>query len=129
MLENAENILKKVIRERPLESHKGDYGRLLLIGGTYPYGGAIIMAALAAVNSGAGLVTVATDKDNIAPLHSHLPEAMAFDLEEQDRLTEQLTKSDLVLIGPGLAENQLGLDILQKVVQTVAEQQILIMDG
>lgn len=53
---------------------------------------------------------------------------MAFDLEEQDRLTEQLAKSDLVLIGPGLAENQLGLDILQKVVQTVAEQQILIMD-
>ena len=87
------------------------------------------MAALAAVNSGAGLVTVATDRDNIAPLHSHLPEAMAFDLEEQDRLTEQLAKSDLVLIGPGLAENQLGLDILQMVVQTVAEQQILIMDG
>ena len=44
MSNNAENILKKVIRKRPLDSHKGDYGRLLLIGGTYPYGGAIIMA-------------------------------------------------------------------------------------
>ena len=129
MLKNAENILKRVIRERPLDSYKGDYGRLLLIGGTYPYGGAIIMAALAAVNSGAGLVTVATDRENIGPLHSHLPEAMAFDLEEQDRLIEQLAKTDLVLIGPGLAENQLGLDILQKVIQTLAEQQILIMDG
>ena len=129
MSKNAENVLKKVIRKRPLDSHKGDYGRLLLIGGTYPYGGAIIMAALAAVNSGAGLVTVATDRENIAPLHSHLPEAMAFDLEEQDRLTEQLAKSDLVLIGPGLAENQLGLDVLKKVVRTVTEQQILIMDG
>ena len=52
MSKNSENILKKVIRKRPLDSHKGDYGRLLLIGGTYPYGGAIIMAALAAVNSG-----------------------------------------------------------------------------
>ena len=41
MSNNAENILKRVIRERPLDSHKGDYGRLLLIGGTYPYGGAI----------------------------------------------------------------------------------------
>lgn len=129
MVKNAENILKRVIRERPLDSHKGDYGHLLLIGGTYPYGGAIIMTALAAVNSGAGLVTVATDRENIAPLHSHLPEAMAFDLEEQGRLTEQMVKSDLVLIGPGLAENQLGLDILQKVIQTVSEQQILIMDG
>jgi len=41
-------LLKKVIIERPRSSHKGDYGRLLLIGGTYPYGGAIIMAALGA---------------------------------------------------------------------------------
>ena len=39
-------LLKKVIIERPCSSHKGDYGRLLLIGGTYPYRGAIIMAAL-----------------------------------------------------------------------------------
>lgn len=51
-------LLEKVIIERPRSSHKGDYGRLLLLGGTYPYGGAIIMAALAAVKSGAGLVTV-----------------------------------------------------------------------
>ena len=80
MKEIDQALLKKVIIERPRSSHKGDYGRLLLIGGTYPYGGAIIMAALGAVKSGAGLVTVATDKENIPALHSHLPEAMAFDL-------------------------------------------------
>ena len=51
-------LLEKVIIERSRTSHKGDYGRLLLLGGTYPYGGAIVMAALAAVKSGAGLVTV-----------------------------------------------------------------------
>ena len=57
-------LLKKVIIERSRTSHKGDYGRLLLLGGTYPYGGAIIMAALAAVKSGAGLVTIGTDREN-----------------------------------------------------------------
>ena len=36
------------------------------------------MAAIAAVKSGAGLVTVGTDRENILALHSHLPEAMAF---------------------------------------------------
>ena len=46
-------LLEKVIIERSCTSHKGDYGRLLLLGGTYPYGGAIIMATLAAVKSGA----------------------------------------------------------------------------
>ena len=50
-----QTLLEKVIIERSRTSHKGDYGRLLLLGGTYPYGGAIIMATLAAVKSGAGL--------------------------------------------------------------------------
>lgn len=48
----SDRLLKKVIINRSPDSHKGDYGRMLLIGGTYPYGGAIIMAALAAVRSG-----------------------------------------------------------------------------
>ena len=68
-----QTLLKKVIIERPHSSHKGDYGRLLLIGGTYPYGGAIIMAALGAVRSGAGLVTVATY------LHSAIAQELAGD--------------------------------------------------
>ena len=43
--------IQRVIVQRESRSYKGDFGRLLLIGGTYPYGGAIIMAALAAVHS------------------------------------------------------------------------------
>ena len=66
-------LLKKVIQPRALNGHKGEYGRLLLIGGTYPFGGAIIMAAMAAIYSGAGLVTVATDKENIPSyMHNYL---------------------------------------------------------
>ncbi|MBP2622701.1 NAD(P)H-hydrate dehydratase [Streptococcus oricebi] len=122
-------ILNEVIEERSKDSHKGNYGRLLLIGGTYPYGGAIIMAALAAVHSGAGLVTVATDRDNIPALHSHLPEAMAFDVKDKDRLKEQLAKVDIILLGPGLAEDDLGLELLETVLGQVKEQQILILDG
>ena len=69
--------IQRVIARREANSYKGDFGRLLLIGGTYPYGGAIIMAALAAVHSGAGLVTVATNPDNLTALHSHLPKPWA----------------------------------------------------
>ena len=125
----SDRLLKKVIINRSPDSYKGDYGRLLLIGGTYPYGGAIIMAALAAVRSGAGLVTVATERDNISALHAHLPEAMAFDLREQERLIEQIRKATIILIGPGLAENSLEKSVLQLVLQLVNKQQILIMDG
>ena len=123
------SLLKKVIIERSCISHKGDYGRLLLLGGTYPYGGAIIMAALAAVKSGAGLVTVGTDRENISALHSHLPEAMAFALQDQQLLKEQLEKAEVVLLGPGLGDDAFGEDLVKRVFAKLRQNQILIVDG
>ena len=122
-------LLKKVIIERPRSSHKGDYSRLLFIGGTYPYGGAIIMAALGAVRSGAGLVTVATDKENIPALHSHVPEAMAFAVTGQELLTEQIAKAGVILLGPGLKDNELGAHLVELVFERVQPHQVLILDG
>ncbi|MFS9216922.1 NAD(P)H-hydrate dehydratase [Streptococcus mitis] len=122
-------LLEKVIIERSRTSHKGDYGRLLLLGGTYPYGGAIIMAALAAVKSGAGLVTVGTDRENITALHIHLPEAMAFSLQDQHLLKEQLEKAEVVLLGPGLRDDAFGEDLVKEVSTSLRQNQILIVDG
>ena len=129
MKEIDQVLLKKVIIERPRSSHKGDYGRLLLLGGTYPYGGAIIMTALAAVHSGAGLVTVGTDRENITALHSHLPEAMAFDLGDKQLLEQQLQKASVVLVGPGLVDDECGEELLQTVFHHLVQDQTLIMDG
>ena len=100
MLRVDQTLLQQVIVSRPSDSYKGDYGRLLLMGGTYPYGGAIIMSALAAVETGAGLVTVATDRENIPALHSQLPEAMAFAVTDQELLAEQIAKAGVILLGP-----------------------------
>ena len=124
-----QTLLEKVIIKRSRHSHKGDYGRLLLLGGTYPYGGAIIMAALAAVKSGAGLVTVGTDKENIPALHSHLPEAMAFSLQDQQLLKEQLEKAEVILLGPGLRDDAFGEDLVKQVFASLRQKQVLIVDG
>ena len=124
-----QTLLEKVIVERTRHSHKGDYGRLLLIGGTYPYGGAIIMAALGAVRSGAGLVTVATDKENISALHSRLPEAMAFGLDDKELLEQQLQKSEVVLLGSGLREDAFGEELVKQVFNSLRKDQLLIIDG
>ncbi len=122
-------LLEKVIIERSRHSHKGDYGRLLLLGGIYPYGGAIIMSAIATVKSGAGLVTVGTDRENILALHSHLPEAMAFSLQDQQLLKEQLEKAEVVLLGPGLREDAFGEELVKRVFDSLRKDQILIADG
>ena len=129
MLRVDQTLLQQVILSRQSDSYKGDYGRLLLIGGTYPYGGAIIMAALAAVHSGAGLVTVATDRENIPALHSQLPEAMAFAVTDQELLVEQIAKAGVILLGPGLNANELGAHLVELVCERVQPHQVLILDG
>ena len=129
MLRVDQTLLQQVILSRHSDSYKGDYGRLLLIGGTYPYGGAIIMAALAVVHSGAGLVTVATDRENIPALHSQLPEAMAFAVTDQELLAEQIAKAGVILLGPGLNANELGVHLVELVFERVQPHQVLILDG
>ena len=129
MLRVDQTLLQQVILSRQSDSYKGDYGRLLLIGGTYPYGGAIIMVALAAVHSGAGLVTVATDRENIPALHSQLPEAMAFAVTDQELLVEQIAKAGVILLGPGLNANELGAHLVELVFERVQPHQVLILDG
>ncbi|RRD31139.1 NAD(P)H-hydrate dehydratase [Streptococcus minor] len=119
----------RVIQARQRMSHKGTFGRVLLIGGCYPYGGAIIMAALACVYSGAGLVTVATEKDNISSLHSQLPEAMAFDLYDVAFLKGQMEIADVILIGSGLGETRQAREVFQVVLEGVQRHQTLIIDG
>ncbi len=122
-------LASRIIQPRPRDSHKGNFGRALLIGGLYPYGGAIIMAALATVNSGAGLVMVATDRENIAPLHAHLPEAMAFEVTDTECLSEQIAMADVVLIGSGLGEDRLAQELLDLVLDQIRGWQTLLIDG
>ena len=120
----TQEILERTITRRANATHKGDYGRILIIGGTEQYGGAVIMNALAAVNSGAGLVTVATHPSNFTALHSHLPEAMVTDYAQD--LTPFITSADVILIGSGLGDQ---LAILTATLSNVKPQQILILDG
>lgn len=117
-------ILKQTITKRNPHTHKGDYGRLLIIGGSETYGGAVIMNALAAVHSGAGLVTVATDPINFTALHVHLPEAMVVDYTQD--LTPLIGPADVILIGSGLGEQ---LEILTSTLKAVSPHHILILDG
>lgn len=122
-------ILTDVIVPRPLDSHKGTFGRVLLIGGNRQFGGAIIMATQAAVASGAGLVTVATDPSNRTALLTRLPEAMTIDYHHDDLVMQQLSSADVVVIGPGLGTDAIALHLLQLTLRLIQPQQRLIIDG
>lgn len=125
----TEDILNEVIVKRPADSYKGDFGRVLLIGGDKQYGGAITMAAQAAVSSGAGLVTVASDAVNRTALHSRVPEAMFVDWTDLDVLMEQIDKSDVVLMGSGMGLTDYAVSLVKRVLMQMNAKQVLVADG
>lgn len=125
----TDQILFDVIKPRPNDSFKGTYGKVTLVGGNRNFGGAIIMASTAAVCSGAGLVTTATDPSNSGALHSQLPEAMFADFNNADQLAALVEPATTVVVGPGLGDDQISLAILKNVFDHTNEKQNVIIDG
>lgn len=125
----SKELISEVIKKRKSATHKGNYGRVLLIGGSKKYGGALMMSAEGALNSGAGLVTAATDPVNITALHTRDPEIMALGWDEKDELKSLIKSSDVVVCGMGLGLDKQAKDILVLVRDSISLKQTLILDA
>lgn len=108
----ADDLTQWLKPRRPC-SHKGDHGRLLLIGGDYGFGGAIAMAAEAALRAGAGLVRVLTRVEHVGPLLAARPELMVQRLSD-DGLQQALEWAEVTVIGPGLGQGDWGRNALKQ---------------
>lgn len=129
MKEIKQDILAKVIKKRISNSHKGNFGRVLLIGGNKEFGGAIIMAAEGALNAGAGLVTVASDPVNRTALHTRDPEIMFLDWKNELALIQIIEKADVIVCGMGLGENEQAKNILRLIKTHLASTQTILYDA
>ncbi len=106
--------LTRWLQPRRATSHKGDHGRLLVVGGDSGTAGAIRMTGEAALRSGAGLVRVLTHQDNIAPILTARPELMV-DVLTPQRLQQALDWADVVAVGPGLGQRDWAQQALQQI--------------
>ena len=123
------DILKKVIHQRPQNSFKGTFGKVLIVGGNPNMGGAAIMAGSAAIHAGAGLVTIATAKENLTAVHSVIPEAMFVDYQDAPKFISLIKGVDVIVLGPGLGNDATAIKAIQTVFASVESSQILIIDG
>lgn len=122
-------ILQTVIQPRPVDSYKGTFGKCLIIAGSRQFGGAALMATGAALYTGTGLVTLATDTDNLTSLRTIYPEAMGLDLNDPAAILTMVQNVDVVAFGPGLqGTDQMG-DLLIQVATLLTSKQTLILDA
>lgn len=103
--------LAAILPPRRRDAHKGDFGRLLLIGGARAYPGAPALMALGAARAGAGLITAAVPPESLAALAAQVPEAMAqalaapagcLTLDALRRWRADLSAFDAMVAGPGM---------------------------
>ena len=127
----GKDIYRKMLPDRPEDSNKGTYGRLLVIAGNKGMAGAAYLNAHAAYMTGAGLVRIYTSSDNREILQTLLPEAIITTYEEynKEELLSLLTWADSVCIGSGLGMSRLSEKILKTVIEYVKVPCLIDADG
>jgi hydroxyethylthiazole kinase-like uncharacterized protein yjeF len=129
--------MRELVPARAADSHKGDFGRVLVIAGSFGRTGAAHLAALGALRSGAGLVTIATPRSCVSTIAAMMPEYMTEPLEETaagtidfsavDRVLD--LKADIIAIGPGLGRDPSTAAFVQAIVERSGVPLILDADA
>lgn len=111
------NLKDRIPPRRPC-AHKGEFGRVLILGGDEGMGGAAILAAEAAARAGAGLLHVATRQVHVPAFLSRCPEAMVKGIHSREALLPMLARADVVVVGPGLGTGAWSQQLLQAALES-----------
>ncbi|MDF1796082.1 MAG: NAD(P)H-hydrate dehydratase [Coxiellaceae bacterium] len=96
--------IQPLLPRRCRDGHKGNYGHVLVIGGDYGMGGAVRMAAEAALRSGAGLVSVATRPEHVTVVNATRPEIMCHEIVNSEDILPLAERANVIVLGPGLGQ-------------------------
>ncbi len=98
-------------------AYKNHSGHLLVIGGDAGMGGAALLAAETALRAGAGLVSVLTRAEHVAPMLARRPELMVQTAERRDVVAAAIERASAVVVGPGLGTGPWSQQLLQALVE------------
>jgi NAD(P)H-hydrate epimerase len=128
-----------LLPQRPLDSHKGEAGRVLLIGGSIGMSGASILAAHAVLKSGAGLCIAALPEKILPTFAAAFPEATSHPLpcSEAGQLIEEAIDTlpplwenvNAVALGPGIGRNTSTLALVQRIIKECPQPLVIDADA
>lgn len=131
--------VKSLIPNRKRNTNKGDFGKLLSVCGSVGMCGSAVMAAKAAVCSGAGLVRMALPKSLYPVASSQIVEPVMSVMDENElgtfsascknKLLKSISASDACLIGCGLGMNDDVVELVSAVIETSEKPLVIDADG
>ena len=133
----SEDIIKFLPKRNPV-THKGDYGRILLLCGSKGYTGAAALAAMGALRTGAGVVYLGVPESIYAIEAGKLLESVVlplpdcngtYSVEADQTVIPILPKMDAVLIGPGIGQSEGTMRMVQTILEQCACPVVLDADG
>jgi ADP-dependent NAD(P)H-hydrate dehydratase / NAD(P)H-hydrate epimerase len=133
------NSLRDMLDRRPLDSHKGDFGRLLVIAGSPGMTGAAVLAARAALRSGTGLVRVAAPSGQVPVIQVQLCEAVCvpsaessegtLGTESEGELLKGAAAANACAVGPGLSNHFETAQVVRNLLQRIAVPMVIDADA
>lgn len=130
--------VKGLLPVRKQDGHKGDFGKLLVLGGSVGYTGAPYLAASAAEHSGCGLIYLGVPESIWAIEAAKCAGAMPFPLPEKDgklciasldAMQDKLNACDVVALGPGLGRGRETERLVHALLWQVRQPMVLDADG
>lgn len=125
--------LYAAMKPRPADSHKGTFGKILVIAGNDNMAGAAVFSARGAYRMGCGLVKIHTVKENRSCIHQMVPEAIlsVYDADAYDMslLQQDCEWADAIVFGPGMGRKKHVDQILDYLLSVPACPLILDADG
>ncbi|BAU29904.1 NAD(P)H-hydrate epimerase [Aneurinibacillus soli] len=134
----TESSIRQLLPPRPRFSHKGTYGRALILAGSREMTGAPVLAASAGLHTGCGLLTLAVPESVLPTVTARISEPVFWAIPEENghfasdsvgRLRERLQSFDVVAIGPGIGTWPGGVRWLAGVINAINVPLILDADA
>ena len=138
LLELDQKKVQHLLPERPVDSHKGDFGKILLFCGSRGYTGAAALAAMGALRSGAGLVYLAVPESIYEIEAMKLLEPVIYPLPDENgtyaasacpQALSLMKGKDAVLIGPGIGCSAGSAAVVRTVLEAFPGPVVLDADG
>jgi len=126
MHEIQKTDINNILKPRELDSHKGDFGKVLLVAGSTGMAGAAVLAARGAYLSGAGLVVCALPDRLFPILQIALPEAVCI-----PRKTGKINCPlyDAIILGPGLGTLRENASLIEEILLSYGGPLVIDADG